>query len=215
MTVQQAASRWLARQERLIRQAYEKGWQAGQRNYRSQYATPPAATVTTAAAQPNQATMSRVISPALTSAQRVAAQLAVIVPTAAQIAATATMAAAVALAVRQFLATKTFLLLLAVYVLWAAEQAGYAEAAHADGLLLRWELDLRADHCSDCPALATLPAMRLDQWPTLPGEGATECKQGCKCSLRSVPGAVARPLTAQQLELVQRLAARQPVLVAA
>jgi hypothetical protein len=143
------------------------------------------------------------------------AQIAALLPTAAQLAVGGSIAAAVLLAVKAFLKTNGWLLAAGASVAWAGEQAGYAEAAAADGLLLSWELDPRAHHCETCPKLAALPPMPLDQWPTLPGAGGTECEQGCRCSLRAVPAARPPSLTADQHELLARIGARSPVLVAA
>ena len=216
MTVQQAAGRWRSRQARLLAATYRQGWEAGVRNYRSQHATPPAAkTATGLPVRPNTQTMQRALGPAVASLARMGAQIAALVPTAAQIAAAGTVGGAVLLAVKQYLKTNGWLLAAGVSVAWAGEQAGYAEAAAADGLLLEWQLDPRAEHCDTCPKLALLPPLPLDLWPTLPGEGATECNVGCRCCMRAVPGAKPASLTAAQHELLSMVGNRQPVLVAA
>jgi hypothetical protein len=224
VTAQQASVRWQSRQAKLLASTYRKGWRAGVQNYQAQQApqkqrspggkgakaSPPAQP----AAKPPPATMARALSPALSSLARMGAQIAVIVPTAAQLAAGGTLAAATLLAVKQYLSASGWLLAAGASVAWAGEQAGYAHAADADGLLLEWELDPRSDHCEDCPALAALPPMPLALWPTLPGEGMTECNVGCRCSLRAV--AVPVPtLDGTQHELLARVGNRQPVLVAA
>lgn len=218
MTPAQAAARWQRRQARILRAAYQSAWQAGAANYRSQHATPPVGPAATTAppAAPAPAAMARALGPALLSLARMGAVLATIVPTAAQIAAAPTLAAAYALAARALLGANLWRLAGAMSVVWAAEQAGYSQAAAADGLLIQWQLDPnpRVHHCEDCPALAALPPMPYDQWPTLPGEGQTACDVGCRCSLRAVRRRVA-PLTADQTALIARIAARQPVLVAA
>jgi hypothetical protein len=218
VTAQQAATRWQSRQARLLKATYLKGWQAGVRNFRSQQpastrqrgATPAAPALAT----PPTATMSQALSPALTSLARMGAQLAVIVPTAAQLAVAGTVAAATLLAVKEFLKTSGWLLAAGVSVAWAGEQAGYAHAADANGFLLRWQLDPRAEHCDDCPLLAMLPPLPLAMWPTFPGDGATECNVGCKCSLQAVTAEIP-VLTAEQQELLSRIGNRQPVLIAA
>lgn len=78
---------------------------------------------------------------------------------------------------------------------WAGGQDGYVEAGWADSAAnpygaLWWDLEPTAQHCSDCPALAA--ASPYDPpWiaggntlMTTPGDGATECGAGCRCSLR-------------------------------
>lgn len=216
MTVQKAAARWQSRQAQLLADTYRRGWQTGVKNYQAQQTTPAATRAAVPPPRsPNTAAMQRALGPALASLARMAVQMAAIVPTAAQLAAAGTAAGAVLLAVKAFLKTNGWLLVAGVSVAWAGEQAGYAEAAAADGLLLKWQLDPRAEHCDDCPALAQLPPMPLDQWPTLPGEGATDCRQGCKCSLNAAPGAKPQSLTGGQHELLAMIASRSPVLVAA
>lgn len=219
MTAHQAALAFQDRQAKALKHAYQQAFKTGQANYRGQYATPPVAATTapTAAATSAQAqaqAMSRALAPALTSLARMGAQIALIVPTAAQIVAAGTLAAATAVAVREYLVTSAWLLAGAISVVWAAEQAGYAFAAGRDGLLLDWQLDPAADHCPDCPALATLPPMPLQMWPTFPGEGLTECRTGCRCSFRAVGGTVP-VLEPDQEQLLARVANRQPALVAA
>lgn len=219
MTVAQAAARWQRQQARTLKSAYTHAWRTGTRNYRSQHATPPVAltaATTTPPTAPAAAPMARALGPALQSLASMTATLASLVPTAAQLTATPSLAAAQALAARVWLDANLWRLAGALSVVWAAEQHGYAQAAAADGLLIAWELDPNpaVHHCADCPALAALPPMPLDQWPTLPGEGQTECDVGCRCSLRAVAARVTA-LTSQQTQLVARIAARQPVLVAA
>jgi len=215
VTPQQASAAWQKRQAQILKATYVKAWKAGVRNYQSQTATPPANRVT----QPQPTTppvipMQRALAPALASLASMGAQLAVIVPTAEQLAVSATIDAAIILAIRSFIAANTHRVAGGVSAAWSGEQHGYAQAADADGLLLEWTLDDGAHHCDDCPALAGLPPMPLAMWPTLPGEGATECNVGCKCSIRAV-AAVPVPLTALQHQVVSRVGNRQPVLVAA
>jgi hypothetical protein len=218
VTPHQVAAAWQRRQATTLAQAYLSAWRTGQSAYRGQYATPPATAgqTTTQPATPSQAAMGRALAPALASLATMAIQLAAVIPTAAQLAAEGP-AEAYKLAVRAFLAKRAWRLAAGISVIWAAEQRGYAQSAAADGLLLEWELDPTVEHhCLDCPALAALPPMPLDQWPTLPGEGATECSVGCHCSLRAV--AAPRPvLTSAQLQVVSKVAARQhpPILVPA
>lgn len=215
MTPAQASAAWQQRQAKTLKQTYTAGWKTGVRNYQSQHATPPATAAATAAPTvPAAAPMQQALTPALTSLARMGAQLAIIVPTVVQLAAAGTAIAAIALAAREWLQANAYLLAGGVSAAWAGEQHGYAQAANADGLLLDWELDPRAEHCSDCPALAALPPLPLGVWPTLPGDGATECATGCKCSMRAV-AADAPVLTAEQEQTLLRVASKRPALVAA
>lgn len=214
MTVQQAAAAWQQRQLALLAAAYQQAWRQGQANFYAQHPTQRAQTATpaTVPVKPVRAPMSRALAPALLSLSRMAAQLATILPT---LPGGVTLAAAAT----AYLQANAWRLAGAVSILWAAEQAGYAQAAHANGMLLEWELEPRAAHCATCPALAALPAMPFDQWPTFPGEGLTDCRTGCKCSMRAVPAAGLAPaapsLTPVQHELLTVVGNRQPVLVAA
>ena len=53
-------------------------------------------------------------------------------------------------------------------VAWSGEQAGYAEAADADGQLLEWLPESDEHVCEDCGSLGELPPMPLSDWPTRP-----------------------------------------------
>lgn len=215
MNAHQASVAWQKRQAKTLKQTYTRAWKAGQANYRAQTTTPPAA----AGAQPPPKTppaqpMQRALGPALQSLARMGAAIGTIVPTAEMVAAAATVEAAIAAAVAAYITANSWRLAGGVSVAWAGEQHGYVQAAAADGLLLDWQLDGGAHHCEDCPALAALPPMALDQWPTLPGEGATECAGGCKCTMRAVAAPVSA-LTAAHHELLSRIGNRQPALVTA
>lgn len=99
-------------------------------------------------------------------------------------------------------------------VAWAGEQAGYAEAADADGqLLFSWITEGDSRVCSDCDLLSTYPPMPLSDWPTAPGAGDTECGPGCRCSWDTWDGAVSQfyspRLSDQQQELANTLAQQQ------
>lgn len=72
-------------------------------------------------------------------------------------------------------------------VAWAGEQAGYAEAADQNGKLLNWADTGDDVECGDCEELAAMGPMPLEDFPTTPGDGATECNAGCRCSLEAVP----------------------------
>lgn len=216
MTPQEASQKWQQQQARTLWKSYRAGWETGRQNYSSEKATPPATTaaVPPPSSPPSQA-MLRALGPALVSLASMGTAIATIVPTAAQIAgAGGSLPAALVVAITDYLASNTYRLAGGASAAWAGEQHGYVQAAAADGLLLDWELDAGADHCADCPALAALPPMTLDQWPTLPGDGATACAAGCKCSMRAVATAPTA-LTAEQHETISRLGNVQPALIAA
>lgn len=73
-------------------------------------------------------------------------------------------------------------------VAWAGEQAGYSQAAAADGQLLEWLPEGDERVCSDCEQLGSLPPMPMDDWPTQPGAGDTICNAGCRCVLQVADG---------------------------
>lgn len=212
MTAQQASQRWQSRQAATLAATYRQGWQAGIRNYQSQ--NPPAQGSKPPPSKPPTVVQARALTPALSSLARMGAQIALLVPSAAQIAAAGTIAAALVLALKEYLQANAWLLAAGAAVAWSGEQAGYAHAAHADGLLLHWQLDKRARHCEDCPALAALPPLPLELWPTLPGEGQTECSVGCRCSMGAVEAAVP-VLDTEQEQLLAQMATHEHVLVAA
>jgi len=70
-------------------------------------------------------------------------------------------------------------------VVWAGSIAGFAQAASVDSKLLTWTAE-GAGSCDDCVYYSGLDAMPLEQWPTLPGEGATVCQAGCRCGMDAV-----------------------------
>lgn len=214
MTPQEASQRWQQQQAQTLRKSYRAGWETGRANYRSEKATPPATTAAVPPpSQPPSQAMLRALGPALVSLASMGTAIATIVPTAAQIATAGGFLAAIPLAVTDYLASNAYRLAGGASAAWAGEQHGYVQAAAADGLLLDWELDAGANHCADCPALANLPPMALDQWPTLPGDGATACGAGCKCSMRAV-AAPPPVLTAEQHEMLSRIGNVQPALIA-
>jgi hypothetical protein len=216
MNLHQATARWQQKQARAIRNTYRDAWKTGRNAYRSEQhppntqhrpAKPPPARP---AALPER----QALAPALNSLARMGAELVLLVPTAAQIAVAGSMAAAMLLAIKAWIKTNAYRLAGAASVAWAGEQHGYTQAADADGLLLAWQLDGAAHHCDDCLALAGLPAMPLEQWPTMPGDGATECGAGCKCSMTAV-AAETPVLSAVQQGALARVAAQQPEPIAA
>jgi len=94
--------------------------------------------------------------------------------------------AALANAVAQWAESNAYRLDAGASVAWAAEQAGYAEAADTDGKLLQWIDEGDDKVCGDCQALDELGPLPLADFPTMPGDGATECDAGCRCSLEAV-----------------------------
>ena len=97
---------------------------------------------------------------------------------------------------------------------WAGEQAGYAEAADADGQFLYAWTSVGDTHvCPDCELLSGFPAMALGQWPTSPGAGDTECSVGCRCTWDiwpvPLPADYVPNLSADQQALADTLADRQ------
>lgn len=219
MTALEASAAWQSRQAQLLAATYRKGYAAGVKNYRAQQSSKRVqnqskAKAAAAPAQPPAATISQALAPALSSLARMGAQIAVLVPSAAQIALAGSLTAATVLALKHYLQASGWLLAAGASVAWAGEQAGYAHAANADGFSLKWQLDPRAQHCDDCPELAALPPLPLGMWPLVPGEGLTDCSVGCRCALEAVK-AEAPVLSADQEALLVRLANRAPVLVAA
>lgn len=214
MTLQQLAARWHQQQIQALLAAYARAWQQGASAFRSQSATPLYTTVTqqpqsSAPQGPDRQRMGQALGPALASAATMAAEIAALTPiTVERMALPAQIAAAIA----QYLAANLFRVKQGSYVAWAGEQAGYAETANSAGLLLKWQLEPGAHHCVDCPALSALPAMALNQWPTLPGMGATACGVGCHCSLVAA-GTAPQPLQPLQVQAVQKVAARAHDLV--
>lgn len=101
-------------------------------------------------------------------------------------------------------------------VAWTGEQAGYSEAAAADGQLLEWLPEGDERVCSDCEQLGSLPPMPMDDWPTQPGAGDTICNAGCRCVLQvsddqeiGPAGELPQPLTDQEEAFVDELAERR------
>jgi hypothetical protein len=93
--------------------------------------------------------------------------------------------AALALAVADWAESNAYRLDAGESVAWSGEQAGYAEAADADGQLLQWQ-DEGDDHvCADCEGMAELGPLPLEDFPTTPGAGDTECNVGCRCGLEA------------------------------
>lgn len=101
-------------------------------------------------------------------------------------------------------------------VAWAGEQAGYSEAANADGQLLEWLPEADERVCDDCEQLGNLPPMPLEDWPTHPGMGDTICNAGCRCVLQvsdeqhiGPEGELPTALTSDQEDYVSELAERR------
>jgi hypothetical protein len=124
-------------------------------------------------------------------------------------------AGSVASAVRDWVINNAYRLDGADSVVWAGEQAGYGEAADADGQLLGWDDTGDASECGDCHELANMPPQPLSEWPCTPGDGATECNIGCRCELTATGDSVlpndtyAPALTGSQSALIDKLVAAQ------
>lgn len=135
---------------------------------------------------------------ALKGTEKMAGELAQVSPTsqhieetqtevdAGKIAVDALMVAALANAVSDWAESNTYRLDAGASVAWAGEQAGYAEAANTDGKLLQWVDEGDEKVCGDCEGLADLGPLPLEDFPTMPGDGATECDVGCRCSIEAV-----------------------------
>lgn len=99
-------------------------------------------------------------------------------------------------------------------VAWAGEQAGYAEAADADGQYLYGWMTVGDNRvCSGCELLSSFPPMPLGMWPTAPGAGDTDCGPGCRCSWDvwgdPLPVDYVPYLTSDQQALSDQLATQQ------
>lgn len=177
---------WHQRQLQILFDTYVKAWHVGAANYRATQhlpttTEPVAATVMPQPKTPDRATLERALAPAMRSLSRMAAEMVTLAP------GSDTTPAGIAAGIVEYVQKNSWRVDGGKSVAWAGEQAGYAEAAAADRALLAWELDPAVvNHCADCPALAALPPMPLDQWPTVPGGGATECGPGCRCSFSVV-----------------------------
>jgi hypothetical protein len=118
---------------------------------------------------------------------------------------------ALALAVAEWAERNAYRLDAGASVAWAGEQAGYAEAADTDGQLLSW-VDEGDDHvCGDCEAFDAMGPMPLEDFPTMPGDGATECNAGCRCTLEAVaismlPGDELTPLNDEANTALEKVA---------
>lgn len=217
MSPSDASRRWQRKQADILMRAYIAAWRRGVSSYRSSR-MPPAIGQSPAhlPAAPDSSAMSRALAPALLGIARIGAHLGAISPTPGQVSRAGNYQDALRLAALEHMRNRAWTLANGMSVAWAGEQAGYAEAAHAEGLWLEWQLDPTpgVEHCDDCPVLATFPPMPLDRWPTMPGDGGTACNVGCKCSLTAVeaPAEVDRTLNGVQQATVAQIALRKPVL---
>lgn len=147
---------------------------------------------------PDLARRQQALAGALKSTERMAGELAQLSPTpkhfeeaqaevdAGKIAAEALTAAALGAAVADWAESNAYRLDSGASVAWAGEQAGYAESANTDGQLLAWVDEGDEKVCGDCDALDSMGPMPLEDFPAMPGEGATECDVGCRCNLEPV-----------------------------
>lgn len=215
MTPAEAAQTWMQRQAAILRKTYEAAWRSGAQSFSSETATPvvsATAARTPPPKQPSPAEMRKALGPAMVSLANMAAAIAALPTTAAAV--TAAGEVTLVSLLTGYLKSNAYRLAGGVSTAWAGEQAGYVQHAAAEGLLLEWELDSSVvHHCNDCPDLARLPPMALDQWPTLPGDGGTECGAGCHCSMRAV-AAPPPVLTAEQHEALSRVGNRQQAVAA-
>lgn len=154
-----------------------------QRRYR-----PPAA--------PDAARRRQAIQAALASTERMAGELATVAPTAQQrdqaeaeagedATPSAVTTAALAIAVAAWADSNSSRLDAGESVAWAGEQAGYAEAANQDGQLMQWQSEDDDHVCGDCDGFEELGPLPLEEFPTTPGAGDTECNVGCRCALEA------------------------------
>lgn len=114
-------------------------------------------------------------------------------------------------ALQRFMDTNQWRLYPGESVAWAGEQAGYQEAADADGMLLEWQTEADDHVCEDCADLGTLPPMPAGDWPTTPGQGDTECNVGCRCSLQAsadLPGGELPDIDHIDQIVISRIASR-------
>lgn len=217
-----AISRFHATQIALLASTYNKSWEHGVRSYqpdadpakplpqdpghheviaavgmgavamllhrRGQRYAPPSV--------PDKALRDRALTPAIGSADKMAAELHHLIPQLAQVQAAEVairagtidqadlMNYALGLAAREWTERNEWRLGAGESAAWAGEQAGYSQAADADGQLLEWVAEADDRVCEDCESLAAMPPMPLSEWPTLPGMGDTICNVGCRCAVQ-------------------------------
>lgn len=167
---------------------------------------------------PDPSLMNRAVSPAVKSVDRMAAELQQVIANHQQLQAAedairaGTIPAedlatyALGLAAREWTERNSWRLTAGESVAWAGEQAGYGQAAEADGQLLEWVTEADDHVCEDCESLGALPPMPLSEWPTLPGMGDTICNVGCFLPGTRIAGRVLRAVRSvymgQAVELV-------------
>jgi hypothetical protein len=173
--------------------------------------------------QPDMARRQQALAGALKSTERMAGELATLSPEpqhleaaqeevdAGKLAVEGLVVGALALAAAEWAESNAYRLDAGASVAWAGEQSGYAEAANQDGQLLSW-VDEGDDHvCGDCDALDAMGPLPLEDFPTMPGDGATECDAGCRCSLEAVaiemlPGDELAPLGQEDTATLDKVA---------
>jgi hypothetical protein len=172
---------------------------------------------------PDPARRQQALAGALKSTERMTGELAQLSPTPkhfeeaqaevddGKIAAEGLTAAALGMVVAEWAESNAYRLDSGASVAWAGEQAGYAEAATTDGQLLQWIDENDEKVCGDCEGLADMGPMPLEDFPTMPGDGATECDAGCRCSLEAVdvetlPGDEPRPLGEEETTVLDKIA---------
>jgi len=218
-----AIQRFTERQRQLIHDSYDSAWRQGVAGYQpdADPAEPsPAhqhrgeeASLTGVAllrarsrrayhppTKPHAARRQKAITPALASTQRMTAEAARQEASGGKIPVEGIAAAALGMAVAAWAESNSSRLDQGASVAWAGEQAGYAESADLDGHLLQWQSEDDDNVCVDCEGLEALGPLPLEDFPTMPGDGATECNVGCRCAMEAVsvealPGDELAPLS--------------------
>lgn len=232
----ESIARFVDKQKRLLRAAYDEAWQRGVNSYEPDAdpdQDPPTpleiatAGLTGAALlavlrryryvpPPNPDAVRRAVAlaPAFTSTNRMGAELSGL--SAATQPETAAAMGDMGQAMADWADANAYRLDAGAAVAWAGEQAGFAEAANQDGqFLYAWSSVGDQRVCNDCELLSSLPPMPLSDWPTSPGAGDTECSYGCRCSWDTFdmtpPDAGTPPpdLSPDQADLVDTLSERQ------
>lgn len=194
-----AVDLFVARQLDLLRQSYDRAWRRGRDHHLSGKGR-----LTRIMARlwrrggPDDRRREHSMAPAARSLEKMRLELKGLVPSPEQIAAAArvvaagslpgasTAAVAEQLALRRWITANASRLAGGASVVWAGEQAGYAESADRGNELLRWQTVSDARVCPTCVAYGLEPPRPLRLWPTSPGAGDTQCSVGCRCGWETV-----------------------------
>lgn len=249
MIHQEAVHRFVHKQKTLLRSTYDEAWQRGVSSYTpdadpaSVPSTPrhiAESGLTGAAllavrrdypyvppAAPDPVNRAVALAPSFNSLNRMAFELVTLTPSPiAELAGSASAevvgaAASFAQALQDWVSSNGYRLDGGDSVAWAGEQAGFGEAANTDGQLLEWMTEDDDAVCADCDVLGSMPPQPLADWPCQPGDGATACSVGCRCTLDTseisiVPGDTYAPaLTDQQQATVDAVLNSQQQAMAA